>query len=827
MERTTIKYGAALGALVLASGASAQTAPPAGALAAANPGQEEIVVLGNRRATQALESASLVDLLSRDELEQGGAVTLQESLFRLSPSINFPQGRAAVVGGAATRSASLRGQNPDLTLVLVNGKRRHGSVATGGTFPFGGAGYADVNTIPIAALSRVEVLLDGASAQYGSDAIAGVLNLSLRENSSGGAVTTTLGSYKEGDGLTGGVSGWAGTGLGESGFLNLSADYSYRGETDRSGPDIRPRYFRIGPDGSPLPPDSTAGEPDPREPFGRDRVGKWGNSRVRHLALLANAGADLTDNLEAYGWLNYANTNTRTWAHPEVPASPANVRAIFPDGHAAIFGYRDNNYSGAGGLRYEASDAGQLDLSIVYGRHERENRTLQGVSPSYGLASKTRFFNGETRADQLNAALDYNRDIDVSWLARPLAVQAGVAFRREKWWVAQHGEEQSWSNGGQPILDGPSAGSPTRWGSGQAIAPWDVTSGDREVYSAYIGADFHLTEQLLVDLTGRLEHYSDFGWTITGKLSARYDFSPTFALRSTVSNGYHAPSVGQLAYQSSGFAGTWQHSGVTPAPNRTRQVRPGDQVAIQLGGGPLEPEKAVNLSAGFVWRPADRASLTVDVYQIDVDNRIVTTQALTGPAVEAITAEAGIPDYKSITFFVNGLDTRTRGVDVLGQYSVALGSAGELDLSAGFSRYDTEVKWVRPNVATAVDLFQRNVLLNPEVGTPDYKVVLGVDWRIGDFTASLNQLFYGKYTYVHPANPAFDEEYGEKGYTNIEVSYDLTPETRFTVGANNIFDTYPAQFLPANQVNGINRYSFIHPEGANGAYYYARLGVNF
>lgn len=326
-----------------------------------------------------------------------------------------------------------------------------------------------------------------------------------------------------------------------------------------------------------------------------------------------------------------------------------------------------------------------------------------------------------------------------------------------------------------------------------------------------------LTPQFLLDLTGRVEHYSDFGWTTTGKLSARYDVSPAFALRGTISNGYHAPSVGQLAYQSSGFAGTWQHSGVTPAPNRTRQVRPGDTVAIALGGGPLQPEKAINLSTGFVWRPVERASLTVDLYQIDVDNRIVTTQPLTGPEVEAATAAAGIPDYKRVTFFVNGLDTRTRGVDVLGQYIMALGSAGELELAAGFSRYDTKVKWVRPNIATAVDLFQRNVLLNPEVGTPDYKAVLGATWRFGDFTAALNQSLYGKYTYVHPANWGFDEVYGEKGYTNLEVSYDLTEEARITVGGNNIFGTYPSEFIPENQVNGINRYSFIHPEGANGA----------
>ncbi len=838
--RTIFRSGVATGALLAAFAAlpahaaeaeatdTAEAAEAADdASAADDAGSNDIVVVGTRRGTDVLQAASLIDLVSRDELDQGGAITLQQSLFRISPSFNFPQGSAARVGGGATRSASLRGQNPDLTLVLLNGKRRHGSVATGGTFPYGGAGYADINAIPLAAISRVEVLLDGASAQYGSDAIAGVLNLGLRENDSGGGLTATLGTYKEGDGETGALSGWVGTSLGGRGFLNISADYSRRGSTDRSGPDIRPRYFRIAADGSPLPVNSTAGTADPREPYGRDKVGQWGNGQVEHFAALANFGYDLTDSVQAYGWVNYANTNTRSWVNPQVPASPTNIRAIFPDGYQVVGEYYDHNYSAVAGLKFDTGGSGKLDLSLIYGRHARATHNFNLVAPSYGLNSKTDLYSGQITADQYTASLDYDLDIDAG-LARPIALQAGIAFRNERWWVSEIGEEQSWNNGGVPILDGPQAGQPAGWGgTEQGIAPWDVTSGIRQVFSGYIGADFHLTDKLLVEITGRGEHYSDFGWTATGKFSARYDFSPAIALRGTVSNGYHAPSVGQLAYQSSGYAGTWNHSGIVPAPNRTRQVTPDSSIAAALGGGPLEPEKALNLSAGIVLRPVNGASLTVDVYQIDVDNRIVTTQALTGPVVEAATAAAGIADYKSITFFTNGLDTRTRGVDVLGSYDITLGQDASLGLSAGFSLYDTTVQWVRPNTVSSVDLFQRNVVLNPELGTPEYKVVLGADLQIGKFSATVNQLFYGKYTYVHPTNANFDEEYGAKGYTNIEATYRVTPSTRVTVGANNVFDTYPAQFIAANQVNGINRYSFIHPEGANGAYYYGRLAVDF
>lgn len=790
--------------------------------------ENDIVVVGNRRGTAALESASLVDLLDAGELTQGGAVTLQQSLFRLSPSFNFPQGSASRVGGGSTKAASLRGQNPDMTLVLVNGKRRHGSVATGGTLPYGGAGYADINTIPTAALAQVEVLLDGASAQYGSDAIAGVLNLSLRENSSGGAITATLGTYKEGDGETGAVSGWVGTGLGDKGFINLSADYSRRGHTDRSGTDWRNRYFRYDTDGNPLPINSTTGTLDPREPFGRDDVGIWGNSKIEHLAVLVNAGYDFSDAVQAYSWANFADTNTSSWTHPQEPGNDANIRAIFPDGYQPNSRWFDRNYSGVVGLKYDAGAIGQFDASVIYGRHTRDGHEYNLVSPSYGLDSVTDYYAGQTATDQLTAALDYNKDVDVNWLAKPLAIQAGASFRNERWWVGAAGDEQGWNNGGVPILDGPNAGQPARWGGVEpAIAPWDITKGDRQVWSAYIGADFHLTDKLLIDATVRGEHYSDFGWTGTGKVSARYDFSDAFALRGTVSNGYHAPTVGQLAYQVSGFAATWDRSGVTPVQDRRRQVQAGSDVALALGGGKLNPEKATNISAGFVLRPVNRASLTVDVYQIDISDRIVTSQWLTGQTVRDTTEAAGIGEYKSVSFFTNGLDTRTRGIDVMAKYDFALGNAGDLNLSAGFSHYDTKVKWVRPNEVSNVDLFQRNQVLNPEIGVPEYKIVLSADYTLGKFSASVNQSFYGEYTYVHPTNPASDETYGAKGYTNIELNYDLTDETRVTLGANNVFDSYPAQFTRANQTNGINRYSFIHPESANGAYYYARLNVNF
>ncbi|WP_181404529.1 TonB-dependent receptor plug domain-containing protein [Asticcacaulis tiandongensis] len=830
--RTRLNLGVA--SLVLSVAMSLGAAPTAISAEAdadsADAATEEVVVVGNRRSTQVLDSASLVDLLSRKEIETGGGVVLQQSLHRLSPSFNFPQGQAARVGGGSTRSASLRGQNPDLTLVLVNGKRRHGSVATGGTFPFGGAGYADVNTIPVAAISKVEVLLDGASAQYGSDAIAGVLNIALREDSEGGAITTTLGEYKEGDGATRAVSGWWGTKLGNDGFLNVSLDWSSRDATDRSGPDIRRRYFRIASDGSPLPATSNAGTADPREPFGRDRVGQWGNGAIDHYSVLLNAGYNLTDSVKAYGWLNYASTDTTAWVNPQVPASDSNIRAIFPDGFQVRGEYYDKNHSALGGIKYDSA-VGQFDFAIGYGRNQRDTHNFNLVAPSYGLNSRTDLYSGQIRAEQINLTADYDRDFDVSWLAKPLAFQAGAAYRYEKWWVSKIGGEQSWNHGGVAILDGPNAGNPAGWGgTEQGIAPWDVTKGDRDVYSLYAGADFWLSDKFQIGATVRTENYSDFGWTTTGKASARYDFTPAFALRGTYSTGYHAPSVGQLAYQNSGYTGTWGHAyevGQAPAPNRSRQVRPDDPVAKALGGGALDPETSKNLSAGFVWRPAPNASLTIDAYQIEVDDRIVATQALTGPVVEAATAAAGIADYKSITFLVNGLDSRTRGVDVLGRYGLDFGSKGSLDLSLGYSRFDTKITRVRENTATSVQLFQRHIVLNAELGTPEYKVVVGADWRSGNWDVNLNQLFYGKYTYVHPTNAANDEVYDAKGYTNLEVSYNFEGGTRLSVGGNNIFDSYPAQFIVANQVNGINRYSFIHPEGANGAYYYVRLGHRF
>ncbi|MBL8271662.1 TonB-dependent receptor, partial [Steroidobacter sp.] len=738
-------------------------------------------------------------------------------------------GQAARQGGGSTRAASLRGQAPDLTLVLVNGKRRHTSATLGGLQMFGGGSAADVNTIPVSALRGVEVLLDGASAQYGSDAIAGVLNLQLREDAEGGGLTTTLGQYAKGDGDTYALSGWWGTSLPRNGFLNISADLSQRGATDRSGDDIRRRYFRYLANGTPLAASSNLGTADPREPFGRDRVGQFGNAEVEHAAVLVNAGFDLSDNARAYGWLNFADTDSRSWVQPEVPASDSNVRAIFPDGFQIIGDYYDTNYAALAGVRYDPSFGGQFDFSVGYGRHERDTHNFNLVSPSYGLNSKTDFYLGQTIADQLNVAVDYNRDLEVSWLAKPLAVSSGVAWRKEKWWVSKVSEEQAWNNGGVPILDGPNAGQPARWGAAeQGIAPWDVTEGDRDVASIYVGGDFYLSEKLLLAATVRTEDYSDFGVTTTGKLSARYDLTDSFAFRGSASTGYHAPSIGTLSYQSSGYTSTWNHSGVAPVPNRTRLTRPDDPVTLALGGGPLDPETSRNFSVGFVWRPIDNASVTVDAYRIEIDDRILSTQALTGTMVEAVTAANGIADYKNISFYVNGMDTRTDGVDVAGRYQLDFDQHA-FNFHLGVAWHETEVTWVRPNRVTSVDLFQRHQLLNPERAYPEYKAVLGIDWDFGldhRWGVSVTEQYYGKYTYVHPTNPLYDETYGAKGYTNLEIRRQLTPNTRFSIGADNIFDTYPKQFITANQVNGINRYSFIHPEGANGAFYYARLSYS-
>lgn len=803
--QTRIRFlAAAIAALLASPQAQAQTAAngrPAGDDVSTLDG---VIVLGTTRAdVTALTSLAPVDVIGSEAIERTGALNLNQALQRLLPSFNFPQGQNASKGATGIRSASLRGLSPAYTLVLVNGKRRHSAARLAGVDPWGADQFVDINAIPLAAIERVEVLRDGASAQYGSDAVAGVVNIVLRQESSGGSIEGRVGQYDKGDGFSRSLGGWWGTRLPGDGFLNLSADAFSSQPVDRSGVD-------------------QPGSPN-RSVLGDARQGRWGQGARDHYALLANGETGLGPSLRGYFTANLAYNRTANAVNPNYPSSKDNIRAIYPDGFQPVTQETLRDESLVAGLRWGERASGLWDLSASHGRNRVRGYLDDSLSPSYGLASQTSFYRGQAESTLQTANLDYVRGVaEGRW-----QLSAGVAARREEWRNVEAGDEQSWNNGGQPVPAGQQgAGGSARWGAVDiaGINPDDLGGTSRKVYGAYAGIEGEITQKLQLGATVRGEHYSDFGSTFNGKLSLRYAFTPAFALRATGSSGYRAPSVAQLGFQSSGYTGTWSFDGTSYLPGRTRQFRPGDSAVAALGARDLDPVKARNLSLGAVYTPDDAFSLTIDAYRISLRGNVLLTRALNGAYVQSVLTAAGLPNFTSASFFANAYDSRTTGMDLVGRYRLALKADSSLDLSLGASAFHTTVSNVYNNnvlPGTGLALFSRSQLLDPENGTPDNKLVLGAHYRNGRLDLDASAVRYGSYTYNNPTFAERDQDYDPQWVAALDLGWAATPQLRFNLGVQNLFDSYPEQYQLLNQTNGINRYGFIQPDGASGRFLYA------
>ncbi|MCA8900226.1 MAG: TonB-dependent receptor, partial [Hyphomonas sp.] len=528
---------------------------------------DRVVTVGTRVANRtALDTAVAVDVVSADSLEKLGVGELNQALSVQLPSFNFP--RPALADGTdSIRPAGLRGLAPDQTLVLVNGKRRHSAslVNVNGTIGRG-ASAVDLNTIPTFAIGGVEVLRDGASAQYGSDAIAGVINTRLREADGGGAAQVSYGwreteyevpvgtppaglpitvgnniSRSRSDGQVLTLSGWKGFALGQDGFLTVTAEYKDQSHSERSGFDVRQNY-----------PTPTGGGFDPRE-ADFNRFNAWtGEPELDQLTLFANAGYELENGVELYGWASYQDRETLTAGFYRRAQDARNVIEIYPDGFLPKINPTTTDYSAAGGARW-GWGGWDMDASLVYGDNKMEFVITNTLNRSIGPTSKTTFDAGGFEYSQLVANLSAVKGFDVEGLASPLNVAWGIEARQETYEIFA-GEPDSYRNGGV-LLNG----SPTASGSQvfPGFRPENEVDEDRTAVGAYIDLEANVTDQFLLSGAVRAESYSDFGETVTGKIAARYDFNDVFALRGSIQNGFRAPSLQQqyFATTSTNFIG--------------------------------------------------------------------------------------------------------------------------------------------------------------------------------------------------------------------------------------------------------------------------------
>ena len=771
---------------------------------------EELVVTGTRTEGRSrLETLAPVDVISAQGLQQRGTTELATALATSVPSITFPR-PSNTDGTDAIRPATLRGQSPDQTLVLVNGTRRHATalVNTNGSVGRGSAAV-DLNAIPSTAIDRIEVLRDGASAQYGSDAIAGVINLRLREAASGGGLSVTYGSYLTSfDGYYGGgrdlsdggtttVSGWQGLPLLGDGFLTLSAEYRSREPTSRSDIDKRVTPNRI--------------------------TSRFGDPEVEDVAFYANAGKPLGETWDLYGWYGYQHRDAQSAATYRLPTdAQQNILAVYPDGYLPFITTDTEDTSAGIGLRGELFGF-NTDLNVVYGKNDIDFGVQHTINPSYGATSPTSFQAGGLTYDQIVVGADFSREFEIG-MAGPLNVAFGLEARKETYKINQ-GEVASYARG--PVT-GVAFGSRGFTG----FTPSNEVDVDRDAVGVYLDLEGKVTERLTLSAAVRYEDSSDFGDTTTGKLAARFEVTPELAIRGAVSTGFRAPALQQQYFTSTSILY------INNVPFETGTYPATSPVARALGGEPLKAETSDNYALGFVFHRG-AFELTVDGYKIDVKDRIVLSETLTGdvnaaPGTNARTIYDLLSPYGATAarFFINGVETETVGVDVVARYRIVDDQAGTFDLTAAGNYNELDVTKT-PVTKTSIlpnqtSLFARQATLRFEDGVPKHKLTLQGDWNREAWGATARTTFYGDV--LSPgtlADGSADNHTGTRGLVDLEGRYTFPIGLTVSVGADNVFDVYPRQIIPSQNTTSAAPFSSFSPFGFNGRFVYGRLAMKW
>jgi iron complex outermembrane receptor protein len=820
-------------AVLVSSGAAAQTESEPETVA-------NIIVTGTRVANRsALDTAVPVDVVSADSLQNLGVTEVNQALSVALPSFNFP--RPGLADGTDTiRPAALRGLAPDQTLVLVNGKRRHSASLVNANNTIGrGSAAVDLNTIPSGIIEAIEVLRDGASAQYGSDAIAGVVNLRLKAASTGGDLGVSYGwressydviaapapdgagwgtpsrlSRDVSDGETLTVSLWKGLPLGVNGAVTIAAEYRDQEHTERGGWDSRQQYPLVN------------GGFDPRE-LTFNRYNSWyGEPEMEQYTLFANGEYRFDAGATMYGWASWQKRDARSAGFYRRALDDRNVIEIYPDGFLPIIAPEVTDLSAAYGVRWQIGDW-DMDSSLTYGRNEMDFTIENTLNRSLGPSSKTRFDAGGFDYDQLVLNVSAVRPVVISGLASPLNVAIGIEARRESYSI-HAGEPDSYRNGGALLPNG----QPTQSGAQvfPGFRPDNEVDESREAIGAYIDLEANITEKLLASVAVRGEHYSDFGENLSGKIAARYDFTENFALRGSVQNGFKAPSLQQqfFATTSTNFIG-----GI-PFDITTFPVT--DPVARALGARDLDAETSRNFSLGAVLN-IGRLTITVDAYRIDIDDRIVLSENLTQANVRQYLTDQGFIGVGGGRFFINGVETETEGVDIVVSYPWESEAAGRFDFTftANFNSTDvTKVPTTEQLAALdpAPPLFDRLNVLTFEEGTPENKFSLGVNWQLERIGATLRATRYGKVlspdsAATYTSTVINDVWLSATTLIDIEGRFDITDNIRVAVGADNVTDEYPDPNPIEANGTGTTSFSNYSPFGRSGRYVYGKLAYRF
>tara|TARA_B100000927_G_scaffold237544_1_gene198356 strand:+ start:1770 stop:4598 length:2829 start_codon:yes stop_codon:yes gene_type:complete len=823
-----------------------------------------VSVLGSRFSRNVDEQAVPVEVITELEIRASGFTETNELLQALVPSYNSPKGYITD-GSDHMRPATLRGMAPNQTLVLVNGKRRHqgalvhvnGSVGRGST-------QVDLNAIPASAIEKIEVLRDGAAAQYGSDAVAGVINLVLKETG-GSDVSVTFGQnlsyfergYNAGEGFIDGQDdstyGWdvnendgigyqpytaarswarpgvqkvlkkdgknlivhGGTGLNVlGGNLYVSGQFRDGGRTNRAGLDPRRQYF--------------AGMDEEESAFNRENH-RIGAGAFEQVSLMFNGSFPMErGTLYAFGGMN--TRDGESGCYYRRAQDNRTLRAWYPDGFLPLISPTLTDTSMAVGMKGLMSNGMAYDVSVNTGSNEfawgmvNSHNATAGTGPN----QQSEFDLGTLGYSQTTVNVDMSTQRDMAGFVGPVSLAFGAEVRMENYEI-EAGEEAGYTDYGYDVLDGPNAGASAAVGCQclPGLAPANEQDRDREAVSIYAEMSGNVMDELQLDVALRTENYSDFGTTTNGKVAMRYELADGVAARGSFSTGFRAPAL-QEAYFSS-IATNF----IDGVPLEVGTFPVDTEAARALGSEDLEPETSTNISAGMTYKD-EQFSLSVDAYQINVDDRISMSETFRGSGAtsDMITffEERGVPASGGRYFF-NGINTETKGLDIVAsmRHDVAMGS---LTLKAAMNFNDTEVtnkdELVTPEALAAYttsDLLGRQNTVRYESSSPkeNFQFSAMLQKPTSTLMAKLNR--WGEVTI--PASSVEREQVLSPRWTvDMEYSFQLNSQVRMALGVNNLLDEYPDKTVKRNSFNGIFQHSGYSPFGFSGRYIYTRLDMN-
>lgn len=837
---------------------------------------EEVITTGTRREGQSpTETMSPIDVLAGESLTNQATFDMTDGLTRIAPSLNTQRFPIAD-GTAVIRPVTLRNLSPDQTLVLLNGSRRHRSALVNLQFsPLGtvntGAHSVDFGLIPSAAIERVEILRDGASAQYGSDAIAGVVNIILKDDSDGIGLYAQTGEYFEGDGTRTTLAANAGFPLGDAGFINATIEQSTADTTSRGNVrfDCPDRIAAVGKENVPL----------------DGLCQRWGDPDIDTLKFFVNAGIDITDSTEFFATASYADSEFRSdfFYRPgyipgtggsgalvvddgngfpaEAPQQlvdditnagldPDNyltadgasasgfvllnpIQAQFPGGFNPDFGADLSDYSVLLGLRGETAGELSWDVRGRVAENEVDYLLSSTINPSLGLLSPTSFRPGALTQEETALTVDFVKTLNVGGLASPLNVAFGVEWREESY-TLKSGDPAS-------IEVGPTF---LQFGFGsesfQGYPLESAGSFDQTSYGAYIDVEADFTDQFSAGAAVRYADYDSFGSNVSGKLSGRFDFSDRAALRATVSTGFRAPTVGQVntlnGTTAANSAGVLVPQFIYPVANDVPQA---------FGAQELDAEESTSFTIGAIFQPTDNTSITIDYYDITIDDRLTVlnvgdpaTGTIQQQEIDDFLVPAGIPNAQAfldarVAFFINGFQSNISGIDVSVVSDFEVGSGNlVVDLRANFNEQDVSKIQSLPTPGLRASSLSAANIYDLENQVPDSRGTLTFDYATGGMFSGLVRLnYYGGWGdsggQIASSDNSEAVSYSSELLVDVEANFRLNDNFRIAVGGENVFDAYPdndGHFVAG--LLGIE-YALTSPFGFNGGFWYARLGVDF